>query len=167
MDVRYDARTMPVPLQGSRWLLVALHYQVGLELEACVRLRVRDLDFPRRCLIVRAADGVRGRAVPLPARLLRPLQEQLGKVRALYERDLAEGYGEAWLPPTLASRSPWAARQWGWQYVFPSARRLTDPRDGVCRRPHIDIATVRRLLDAIAGEGRPVPGGTGRAVRAG
>ena len=75
--------------------------------------------------------------------------------------------GEAWLPPTLASRSPWAARQWGWQYVFPSARRLTDPRDGVCRRPHIDIATVRRLLDAIAGEGRPVPGGTGRAVRAG
>ena len=52
-----------------------------------------------------------------------PLQAQIARARALHERDVASGYGHVWLPYALARKYPNAARDWGWQYVFPAPHR--------------------------------------------
>jgi integrase len=74
------------------------------------------------------------------------LQEHLGRVRALHRRDRAEGYGEVWLPHALARKYPRAAREWGWQFVFPSKNRSVDPRSGAVRRHHLCPDTVGRAI---------------------
>ena len=116
-----------------------------------MRLRVKDVEFERREIVVRDGKGARDRVTMLPARLVKPLQEHLVRVRAMHERDLAEGFGEAPLPYPLARKYPKAGRHWIWQYVFPSGSRSVDPADGVIRRHHLDEKIVQR---AVAGAAR-------------
>ena len=73
----------------------------------------------------------------LPVRLAVPLREQLAHARELHRADLDEGFGAVWLPDALDRQYPSAAREWGWQYVFPADARSIDPRDGVERRHHL------------------------------
>ena len=82
----------------------------------------------------------------LPENLVQPLQAHLGKVRALHRMDCEAGYGEVWLPGALARKYPRAAREWGWQFVFPSGNRSADPETGVIRRHHIYPDTVHRAI---------------------
>ena len=67
-------------------------------------------------------------------------------VRALHARDVADGLGEVYLPYALSRKYPAAAREWGWQYVFPSANLATDLRDGRVRRHHLQDQTVQRAM---------------------
>ena len=125
-------------LQGHHWLAACLLYGSGLRLMECVRLRVKDLDFEHRAVIVREGKGGKDRVVTLPDELIVPLQRHLGSVRNVHEKDLAEGYGAVWLPHALARKYPQAPAQWGWQYIFPATRRSLDPRSNIIRRHHID-----------------------------
>ena len=68
----------------------------------------------------------------------------------MYERDLAEGFGEVCLPYVLARKYPRAGRSWPWQYVFPSGSRSVDPLDGVVRRHHLDEKIVQRAVSEAA-----------------
>ncbi len=79
----------------------------------------------------------------LPEWMREPLQEHLEKVRQIHKGDLAQGYGEVYLPDGLARKYPNAARQWSWQYVFPSSRLSVDPRSGKVRRHHISEKTIQ------------------------
>jgi integron integrase len=133
-------------MEGSRRLMAALLYGCGLRPMECLRLRIRDLDFLRRRLVVRPGEGGKSRIALLPGRLLTPLQEHLLKVRRLHGRDLAAGLGEAWLPSALARRYPRAGREWGWQFVFPSARLSEDARTGKRHRQHVDPAALERAV---------------------
>jgi site-specific recombinase XerC len=51
-----------------------------------------------------------------------------------------------YLPGALDRKYPGAARDWGWQYVFPARDLSTDPRTGIVRRHHIDEVTVHRAI---------------------
>ena len=64
--------------------------------------------------------------------------------------DCEAGYGEVWLPGALARKYPRAAREWGWQFVFPSGNRSADPETGVIRRHHIYPDTVHRAIKKAA-----------------
>jgi integron integrase len=122
--------------RGSHYLMAGLLYGSGLRLMECVRLRVKDIDFEYRQLIVRDAKGQKDRRTMLPQSLIEPLQKQLEKARALHRKDLEEGFGAVYLPEALARKYPNASKEWAWQWVFPSARRSIDPRSGVERRHH-------------------------------
>ena len=63
-----------------------------------------------------------------------------------HERDIAEGYGQVYLPYALERKYPAAAISWGWQYVFPATKRSVDPRSGVTRRHHMDETTVQKAV---------------------
>jgi integrase len=84
----------------------------------------------------------------LPDRLALPLREHLARVKALHDDDLRAGYGEVYLPYALSRKYPNAAREWAWQYVFPSAKRSVDPRSGAVRRHHADDQNVQRAMRA-------------------
>jgi integrase len=84
----------------------------------------------------------------LSGSLIRPLREHLATVRKLHRADLADGFGAVYLPYALAKKYPGAATEWGWQYVFPAARRAIDPREGVERRHHADESGLQRAVKA-------------------
>jgi integrase len=73
------------------------------------------------------------------------LRAQLA-ARALHRRDLSAGLGEAYLPYALERKYPNAARQWGWQYLFPASSTAVDPRSGKIRRHHIGESAVQRAV---------------------
>lgn len=123
-------------LEGTHWLAACLMYGSGLRLMECLRLRVKDIEFSRRAVIVRSGKGNKDRVVTLADELVTPLQRHLEQVRSIHEKDLREGYGEVHLPYALARKYPDAGRSWGWQYVFPASRRCVDPVSGMIRRHH-------------------------------
>jgi integron integrase len=125
-EVRRVLRQLP---PGAPRMMGELMYGSGLRVMECVRLRVKDVDFERGQIIVRDGKGQKDRAVPLPRRLVAPLREQVARVAALHQRDLAAGCGRVWLPYALAEKLPQAAAELGWQYLFPSSRLSRDPRE--------------------------------------
>jgi integrase len=84
----------------------------------------------------------------LPVSLKPELTLHLEKVQRLHEKDLAAGYGAVYLPSALERKLPEAAREWKWQYVFPSATFSIDPRTGVKRRHHAHEGSVSRAITA-------------------
>ncbi len=124
-------------MQGTHGLMASLLYGTGMRLMDCIRLRVKDIDFAYNQIVVRDGKGQKDRVVPLPQRLVEPLQQHLTTVKCLHQADLEQGYGAVFLPHALARKYPQAPTEWGWQYVFPSALLSVDPRSGVIRRHHV------------------------------
>lgn len=140
-------------LDGTPWLLASLLYGTGLRLMEGLRLRVKDVDFARNEITVRAGKGAKDRRTVLPASLVEPLQRQIERALAWHRADLDAGFGAVWLPHALARKFPGAPREPGWQYVFPASRRSRDPRDGVERRHHLDDAVFSRPATGATGRG--------------
>ncbi|HEV2805601.1 MAG TPA: integron integrase [Chthoniobacterales bacterium] len=149
---RGEARRVFLNLHGRHRLMAGLLYGSGLRLMECVRLRVKDVDFGYLRITVREGKGGKDRVTMLPVNLARALEREIGKVRAQHEEDVARGLGEVYLPNALARKFPGAAREFGWQYVFPSSRLSTDPRIGRKRRHHTNEsglqAAVKRAVRA-------------------
>jgi integron integrase len=146
-------------MDGRPWLLASLLYGSGLRLMEALRLRVKDVDFSRREITVRDGKGGKDRHTMLPRTLADPLRREVERARHLHEADLRAGFGVVWLPHALARKYPAAPREFGWQYVFPSAHRSRDPRDGQERRHHFDDGMLSRALKKAsreAGIAKPV-----------
>ena len=133
-------------MDGRVWLLASLLYGTGMRLMECLRLRVKDVDFARNEITVRDGKGGKDRRTMLPRSLVEPLQREIERVRLLHDQDLAGGFGAVALPGALARKYANAARDFGWQYMFPAARRSVDPRGGVMRRHHYDESILARAL---------------------
>ncbi len=143
---RQEVTYLLAQLEGTSWLMAALTYGAGLRLLECLRLRVKDIDFHYKQLLVRDGKGGKDRITVLPANLIEPLRSHLVAVRGLHERDLREGYGAVHLPFALAQKYPNAACDWVWQYIFPSKRRSIDPRSGAQRRHHAPEDALQRAV---------------------
>jgi len=137
-------------LQDTQHLMASLLYGAGMRLMDCIRLRVQDLDFAYRQIIVRDGKGGKDRVVPMPVALMEPLQPHLERVRLQHQEDLENGFGEVYLPGALARKYRNAPKEWGWQYVFPSSRLSVDPRSGKTRRHHVHENTLQRAVKRAA-----------------
>ncbi|HFC54432.1 MAG TPA: integron integrase [Gammaproteobacteria bacterium] len=137
-------------MQGTKWLMASLLYGTGMRLMECIRLRVQDVDFEYRQILVRNGKGKKDRVVPMPAALVAPLQEQLEEGYQIHQNDLRNGFGEVYLPYALARKYPNAGREWKWQYVFYSARISTDPRSGAVRRHHVHENSLQKGIKVAA-----------------
>ena len=133
-------------LHGVHWLVCCLQYGSGLRLMESVRLRVKDLEFGHRAILVRDGKGAKDRVVTLPDELIVPLQRHLAVRRTLFERDTATGHGTDTVPFALARKYPQAPTEWGWFWLFPA--------DGFCRdvgsrawvRHHMDLTRLQRAF---------------------
>jgi len=133
-------------MDGTYGLMARMLYGTGMRLMECVRLRVKDIDFQRREILIREGKGFKDRVTMLPEALVKPLQVHLDKRRRLYDDDRAKGMAEVFLPFALERKYPNAAQEWAWQYVFPSGSFSIDPRSGHERRHHIDEKLLQRAM---------------------
>ncbi len=133
-------------IDTSHWLPACLMYGSGLRLMETVRLRVKDLDFDHRAIIVRDGKGAKDRVVALADELIEPLTRQIEGVKLIHSKDLADGFGEVALPHALARKYPRAGRSLAWQYVFPARSRSLDPRSGIMRRHHVDESALQKAV---------------------
>jgi integron integrase len=133
-------------LSDTVWLMASLLYGSGLRLMECVRLRVQDIDFVSRQIIVRHGKGGKDRVTVLPDSLAERLNRHLARAKALHEQDLRAGFGSVYLPFALARKYPQAEREWRWQYVFPASKRSRDPRSGKEQRHHIAESVLQRAV---------------------
>ena len=140
---RAEVRAVLAHVDGQHWLMASLLYGAGLRLMECVRLRVKDVDYDYRQILVRDGKGHKDRVTMLPQSLTEPLKRHLERVNILHQQDLTEGFGEVYLPFALERKYASASHEWGWQYAFPARKRSIDPRSGKERRHHIDEKTLQ------------------------
>lgn len=152
-------------LNGTHALVSNLLYGGGLRLMEAVRLRVKDVDFARHEILVREGKGFKDRVTMLPEAIVAPLKAHMAKVKALHLEDLAEGAGEVYLPFALDKKYANAAREWGWQYIFPSKNLSIDPRSGKTRRHHIDEKGVQRAVKQVVRDAELVKPATPHTFR--
>ena len=99
-----EVRRVFAHMDGTCWLMASLLYGSGLRLMECLRLRVKDLDFGYKEVIVRDGKGEKDRATMLPGAIEDPLRHHLAKVKLIHEQDLREGYGNVHMPyPSIGS----------------------------------------------------------------
>jgi integron integrase len=153
-----EARQVLARMTGTPRLMAHLLYGSGLRVMECVRLRVKDIDLGYLQITLREGKGGRDRRTMVPTFLAEELRTQVAKVTELHREDLSAGAGEVNLPYALARKYPKAAKELGWQYLFPAARRTiaTDPLTGRTweQRHHIDESHLQRAAkEAIRGAG--------------
>ena len=148
---RDEVRLLLGRLTGVSRLAAVLMYGSGLRLLEALQLRVKDLDFATGEIIVRRAKGGKDRVTMLPGAAAPELRAHLAEVRRLHQRDLADDGGAAPLPGAFDRKSPHAARQWAWQFVFPAHRRYQEAGDGGWRRHHLHESVVQRAVKEAAG----------------
>lgn len=145
--------------EGETGLLARLLYGTGMRLMEGLRLRVKDLDIPRKVITVREAKGGKDRVVMLPQVLAAPMSAQLDKARAVWTADRAAQQPGVETPHALDRKYPRAGETWAWFWVFPSPTLATDPRSGVIRRHHLYEQRLQRALKMAvteAGIAKPV-----------
>lgn len=118
-------------------MILELIYGTGMRLSEALRLRVKDIDLSDNQITIHDPKGGQGRHTILPQKLVKRLQNQLSQTKEVFEKDLAEGYGEVEMPYALARKYPNAAKSWACQYVFPTAERSQGPHAGRIGRHRI------------------------------
>ena len=147
-----EVRRVLAFMNGEKWLVANLLYGAGMRLKEALRLRVKDVDFEYRQIMVRDGKGAKDRVTVLPETAVAPLTEHLSRVRLLHEEDLRLGFGEVYLPFALERKYPNAIREWIWQYIFPAAKRSFDPRSDKMRRHHLSENIIQRHFKIAAGQ---------------
>ena len=143
---RDEIKKILLHLEGTAWIMGQFLYGAGLRLMECIRLRVKDVDFGYKQIMVRDGKGHKDRVTMLPEIVIEPLRRHLLKVKEIHLMDLKSGFGTVYLPYALERKYPHANRNWGWQYVFPASKRSIDPRSGVEQRHHISEAILQRAI---------------------
>jgi len=141
-------------MRGVPALVANLLYACGLRLTEALQLRVKDIDFDRREIIVKRGKGQKDRRTMLPPGLEIALLTHLLEVQRCFERTTRNRSWDVHLPDRLAHKYPNAVREWAWQWVFPATRSYIEPRTGRPIRYHLDPGVVQRAFrEALAESG--------------
>ena len=147
---RDEIRRLTDTLDEPFFLMASLLYGSGLRLMKCVRLRVQDLDFDQKNVIVRNGKGEKDRIAALPEILVPALRAQLELVKQWHDNDLSHEGGEVLFRYAPHRRSAETAREWRLQYLFPSSRLSVDPKTRKVYRDHIHHSTVQKAIKTAA-----------------
>ena len=145
---REEVKSVLDELSGDKWLMASLLYGSGLRLMECLRLRVQDIDFSTRELLVRDGKGGKDRRTMLPQSLIPVLQEHLVHVKWVHEKDLADGWGRVVLPDALERKYPNAPTEWRWQWIFPQENRWKNRATGEEGRHHVHETLLQKAVRA-------------------
>lgn len=141
-----EVSTILPKITGQNYLIVSLLYGAGLRLNEALSLRTKDIDFDRKIISVRAGKGNKDRTVMLPATIADQLRHHIENIHRIHNRDLDNGFGDAYMPNALARKYPNAKKQFAWQFVFPASRISCDPRTGALRRHHVHDSAISKAI---------------------
>ena len=145
---RDEVRAVLAEMRGTPALVAGLLYGSGLRLLEALQVRVKDIDFAGREILVRGGKGDRDRRTMLPDVLIGPLLRHLEERRGQHARDVASGTGEVDLPQAIDRKYPGAGAEWGWQWVFGAVREHVRAGSGERRRHHLHETVVQRAFRA-------------------
>jgi len=127
-------------------------YGSGLRHKECRRLRIKDLCFTERMIVVRNGKGDKDRVTVLPDSLADSLRELIESRRRQHASDLEAGLGEVHLPYSLAKKYPNESRKFCWQFVFASPQIRRDPRTGKHWRHHVSESVLGDVFAKALGQ---------------
>jgi integron integrase len=143
---REEVREVLRRLSGTPRLVGLLLYGSGLRLLEALQLRVKDVDFTLAEVVIRRGKGMTDRVSMLADSAREELKDHLERVQRQHRSDLASGGGYVALPGAYHRKSPDAAREWAWQYVFPATRRYLDPATEQRYRHHLHESVIQRAV---------------------
>lgn len=143
---RDEVRKIINIMENVPQIIVKILYGSGLRIMEAVRLRIQDIDYKMKQISVRSDKGAKDRVTTFPESIIPILDNHLAKVKAIHDGDLIDGFGHVYLPYALSRKYKNAAKEWNWQYVFPSRNLSKDPRSGMIRRHHIDPSVVNKAI---------------------
>ncbi len=143
---RDQAQLVLAQLDGTIQLMAQLLYGSGLRLLECARLRVKDINFEYKQILVRNGKGNKDRITMLPELVADKLLIHLQETKLLHDVYLSKDAGSVYLPYALDKKYPNAKTEWAWQYVFPACRLSKDPRSGIKQRHHISEQRLQRAV---------------------
>lgn len=156
---RQEVEALLAEITGIEAVVASLLYGSGLRLSEALRLRVKDIHFERRELLVRGGKGDKDRHTVLPDALVPALQRSVRWASRWFERDLANGVADVELPHALARKYPNATKELAWRFVFSAPGLSICPRTGAYRRHHLHPTRIQRAVKAAraaAGIHRPI-----------
>jgi integron integrase len=139
-----EVRLLLRAMSGVSRLCAALMYGSGLRLMECLALRVKDVDFDRREIVVRGGKGGKDRRVPLADACIMPLRSHLKRAAEIHRTDLRNGVDGLGLGEALLRKFPNARTDWRWQWVFPATRTYVDRTTRTRKRHHLHPTVVQR-----------------------
>jgi integron integrase len=131
-------------------LMVRLLYGSGLRLTECCTLRVMDADLNRGQIVIRAGKGDKDRVTMLPVSLRDAISAQIARVARQHVIDKQQGRGWVQVPASVEHKRPGAAKELGWQFLFPSRRCVRDPSTGRWQRWYVHPSTLSRAVKQAA-----------------
>ena len=135
-------------MTGTEWLVCSLLYGSGMRLTECLQLRVKDVGFEYKEIVVRNGKGQKDRVTVLPDRLIPPLRDQLDRVRTLFDADRKADRGGVTTPYALRRKYPDAPTSWAWQYVFPARGLCRERESGRWVRHHVHPRHLQRAMQS-------------------
>ena len=133
-------------LSGIHKLAARLIYGCGLRLRECLNLRIKDIDFNRNCVIIHDGKVNKDRQTILPESMKEELNTHIANIKPIFIQDRKEDVPGVELPGGLAHKLPNAGKQWGWQWLFPSAKLSVDPRSKIVRRHHVHSSNLQKHI---------------------
>ncbi|MBA6349068.1 MULTISPECIES: integron integrase [unclassified Colwellia] len=140
-------------IPSQHHLLVSLLYGSGLRLMEAIRLRVQDIDFNYHCIAVWNGKGNKHRRVTLATELIPELYRQIQRTNKYHTSDIENiDYKGVWIPNALNRKYPNAAKEFKWQYLFPSARLSIEPEFKYLSRHHLNESSIQKSVKKAANQ---------------
>lgn len=137
-------------LKGSKLFLIKMLYGTGLRINEFLCLRIKDIDFSLNRINVVSGKGGKDRYTILPASLIEELKSHIRKVDAIHQNDVADGFGNAYLPDRLSRKYTNLSKQFLWQFLFPASRIFHDKVTGNWGRWHLDSHVISKAISTAA-----------------
>jgi len=131
-------------MSGVPSLMIRVMYGGGLRIQECTKLRVKDIDFDMRRVLIYDSKGRVDRYTLLPQSLEPELREHIRRVKNLHNKDLALGYGSVVLPFCIHKKYKKASKDFIWQYLFPAKTLFRNQQTGDRGRWHVDDSVLQK-----------------------
>lgn len=133
-------------ISGKYHLIASILYGCGLRINEALKLRIKDINLANSTLFVFRGKGRKDRYTLLPHSIHSQIEKQIESAKKIHQKDINEGFGLTSLPPSLIKKYSMAAKDFSWQYLFPSSTRCQHPYDGYICRHHIHETAFRKQL---------------------
>lgn len=153
-----EVKRLLLCMEGVPGLVAHLLYGSGMRLMEGLTLRVKDIDFERKEIVVRNGKGAKDRVTMLPVSLIVTLRDHLLRRKVIFDADLAAGHATVRMPEVLEHKDKGAQKDWGWQFIFVANSVSIDPDAGAVRN-HQDPKMIQRHVAKaakLAGISKPV-----------